>query len=85
MAITKPATSTHGSEQNPTIPYTIFGPLEKRLIMIVASLGGCFASLSANICYPILNTMAADFAVSATEINWVLTVYMAWKTHSTTT
>jgi hypothetical protein len=44
--------------------------------MIVASLGGCFASLSANICYPALNTMAVDFAVSATEINLALTVYM---------
>ena len=76
MATTEPATSTHGSEQTPTTPYTIFGPVEKRLIMIVASLGGCFASLSANICYPALNTMAVDFAVSATEINLALTVYM---------
>jgi hypothetical protein len=76
MATTEPATSTHGSEQTPPTPYTIFGPVEKRLIMIVASLGGCFASLSANICYPALNTMAVDFAVSATEINLALTVYM---------
>lgn len=49
---------------------TVFETIEKRLIMAMAAFGGCFASFSASICDPILNTSAKDFGVSAAKVNW---------------
>jgi len=56
-------------------PHSIFSMKQKRFIVAMAAWGGFFSAVSANIYFPALNTLSADFHVSATLINLTLTTY----------
>lgn len=51
-------------------------PWEKRLIVFTASSAALFSPLSANIYFPIFNTLAKDLHVTNTLINLTVTTYM---------
>ena len=57
------------------VPYSIFTMKQKRFIVAMAAWAGFFSSVSANIYFPALNTLSAEFNVSATLINLTLTTY----------
>lgn len=61
------------------LPYTLFGPRETIVIVIIASLAALFSPLSANIYYPALNILASDLNVSLSLINLTITSYLVWK------
>jgi hypothetical protein len=76
----------HGEETNDTTPllqtgptdepYSVFTPMQKRLIILTAALASSFSPLSANIYYPSLNSLAKDLHVSPSQINLTITSYM---------
>lgn len=51
-------------------------PWEKQLIVFTASSAALFSPLSANIYFPIFNTLAKDLNVTNTLINLTVTTYM---------
>lgn len=57
-------------------PFTVFTPAQRRFIVFMASCGGFFSAASANIYFPALNALSADFHESSTLINLTLTTYM---------
>jgi len=57
-------------------PYTLFGPREKIVIVIIASVAALFSPLSANIYYPALDILASDLNVSLSLINLTITSYL---------
>jgi len=57
-------------------PYSAFTPLQKKYIVFTAAGAGLFSSLSAQIYFPALNTLAKDLNVSASAINLTVTSYM---------
>lgn len=57
-------------------PYSSFSPLKKKYIVSTAAGAGLFSSLSAQIYFPALNTLASDLNVSASMINLTVTSYM---------
>lgn len=57
-------------------PFTVFTPGQRRFIVLMASCGGFFSAASANIYFPALNQLSADFNESKTLINLTLTTYM---------
>lgn len=60
----------------PPKPYSSFGPWQKRYIVFTASGAGLFSSLSAQIYFPALNTLAEDLNVTSSLINLTVTSYM---------
>lgn len=60
----------------PAKPYSSFSKWEKRFIVFMASGAGLFSSLSAQIYFPALNTLAEDLNVTSTLINLTVTSYM---------
>jgi Ca2+/Na+ antiporter len=56
--------------------HSVFGKHQKLFIVLMASLGGFFSPVSANIYFPSLNSLARDLNVSNTTINLTLTSYM---------
>ncbi|KAJ5521091.1 hypothetical protein N7463_001544 [Penicillium fimorum] len=57
-------------------PYSVFTPMQKRLIILTAALASSFSPLSASIYYPALNSIAKDLRVSPSQINLTITTYM---------
>lgn len=57
-------------------PFTVFTPGQRKFIVFMASCGGFFSAASANIYFPALNALSADFHESSTLINLTLTTYM---------
>ena len=57
-------------------PYSSFSNAKKRYIVATAAGAGLFSSLSAQIYFPALNTLANDLNVSASMINLTVTSYM---------
>lgn len=57
-------------------PYSSFSTLQKRYIVFTASGAGLFSSLSAQIYFPALNTLARDLNVTSSLINLTVTSYM---------
>lgn len=57
-------------------PYTSFSAAKKRYIVFTAAGAGLFSSLSAQIYFPSLNTLAEDLNVSASLVNLTVTSYM---------
>lgn len=57
-------------------PYSIFSPFLKRYIVFTASGATLFSSLSAQIYFPALNTLADEMGVSSSLINLTVTSYM---------
>ncbi|GAB7366778.1 hypothetical protein MBLNU230_g0731t1 [Neophaeotheca triangularis] len=70
--------SLHTAPTN-TPPWSIFKPNQKRFIVFMVALAGFFSPLSANIYFPALNTLAAEFNVSDSIINLTLTSYMIFQ------
>jgi hypothetical protein len=60
----------------PDKPYTIFTKKQKVAIIVAAAIASFFSPMSANIYVPALNSVAADFHVSNTQINLTLTTYL---------
>jgi hypothetical protein len=60
----------------PVPPYSSFSNGMKRYIVFTAAGAGFFSSLSAQIYFPALNTLAEDLNVSASLINLTVTSYM---------
>ena len=59
--------------------YTVFTKRQKQYIIFMASFGGFFSPLSANIYFPALNSLASDLKVSDELINLTLTSYMIFQ------
>lgn len=57
-------------------PYSSFSSAKKKYIVFTAAGAGLFSSLSAQIYFPALNTLASDLNVSASLINLTVTSYM---------
>jgi len=57
-------------------PFSIYGPREKKFIVLMASLAALLSPLSANIYYPALNILAAELSVSLALINLTITAYL---------
>lgn len=57
-------------------PYSSFSSFQKKYIVFTAAGAGLFSSLSAQIYFPALNTLAKDLNVSASLINLTVTSYM---------
>lgn len=62
-------------------PYSSFSTAKKRYIVATAAGAGLFSSLSAQIYFPALNTLASDLNVSASMINLTVTSYMVRTPH----
>jgi hypothetical protein len=62
-------------------PYSSFSTGKKRYIVSTAAGAGLFSSLSAQIYFPALNTLAEDLNVSASLINLTVTSYMVCRRH----
>ncbi|KAJ5823204.1 Major facilitator superfamily domain general substrate transporter [Penicillium robsamsonii] len=60
-------------------PYSSFSTAKKRYIVATAAGAGLFSSLSAQIYFPALNTLASDLNVSASLINLTVTSYMIFQ------
>ncbi|KAJ6006997.1 hypothetical protein N7522_005348 [Penicillium canescens] len=60
-------------------PYSSFSTGKKRYIVSTAAGAGLFSSLSAQIYFPALNTLAEDLNVSASLINLTVTSYMIFQ------
>ncbi|KAJ6189299.1 hypothetical protein N7519_004207 [Penicillium mononematosum] len=60
-------------------PYSTFSTAKKRYIVATAAGAGLFSSLSAQIYFPALNTLANDLNVSASMINLTVTSYMIFQ------
>ncbi|KAJ5318777.1 Major facilitator superfamily domain general substrate transporter [Penicillium brevicompactum] len=60
-------------------PYSSFSPAKKRYIVATAAGAGLFSSLSAQIYFPALNTLADDLNVSTSLINLTVTSYMIFQ------
>ena len=56
--------------------HSVFTKNQKRFIVVMASFGGFFSPVSANIYFPALNALAKDLNVTSTLINLTLTSYM---------
>lgn len=56
--------------------FSDWSPWEKQLIVFTASTAALFSPLSANIYFPIFNTLANDLHVTDTMINLTVTTYM---------
>ncbi|KAL8906712.1 MAG: hypothetical protein Q9207_001838 [Kuettlingeria erythrocarpa] len=59
--------------------YSVFTPVQKRLIVLMASTAALLSPLSSNIYLPALNTIAADFNVSNSQINLTVTSYLIFQ------
>lgn len=56
--------------------YSSFSSLQKKYIVFTASGAGLFSSLSAQIYFPALNTLAKELNVTSSMINLTVTSYM---------
>ena len=72
------AISDPPSEQPPDtgIPYSIFKPCEKKVIVFTAALTAVFSPMSTTIYLPALNQLAEDLHVSPSEINLTITTFL---------
>jgi hypothetical protein len=56
--------------------YSIFGPIEKKFIVFVATMGAFFSPFTTQIYFPALTSIAKDLHVSNSKINLTMTTYM---------
>lgn len=56
--------------------HSIWSPLQKKLIVLMASTAALFSPLSSHIYLPALNLLAADMHVSDSKINLTVTSYL---------
>ena len=57
-------------------PYSIFTPLEKKIIVLTASLSAVFSPMSTTIYLPALNALAMGLHVSSAKINLTVTTFL---------
>ncbi|KAK4499136.1 hypothetical protein PRZ48_009648 [Zasmidium cellare] len=70
--------SLHTATTN-TPPWSVFTVQQKRFIVLMVALASFFSPLSANIYFPALNTLSADFGTSESVMNLTLTTYMIFQ------
>lgn len=58
------------------VPYSSFGPWQKKLIVLMATIAAFFSPFTAQIYFPALNALAKDLHVSPSKINLTMTTYM---------
>jgi hypothetical protein len=56
--------------------YSIFGPWQKKLIVLAGTMGAFFSPFTTQIYFPALTTIAKDLHVSNSKINLTMTTYM---------
>ena len=56
--------------------HSIFGPWQKKFIVLAVTIAAFFSPLSANIYFPALNTIARDLHLSNAQINLTVTTYL---------
>ena len=61
-------------------PYSVFTPVEKRIIGAMVSYAAWFSTLTSFIYYPAIHHLAETFSVSVDQINLTVTSYMAVAT-----
>ncbi|KAG8531037.1 uncharacterized protein KY384_004394 [Bacidia gigantensis] len=61
-------------------PYSVFAPIEKRVIVAIVSYAAWFSTLTSFIYYPAIHQLAHAFSVSVEKINLTVTSYMAVAT-----
>ncbi|KZT55453.1 MFS general substrate transporter [Calocera cornea HHB12733] len=76
-----PAESTAALEAASTastieVPYSVYQPWEKWLIVVLTSLAAMFSPLSSNVYFPAIPVIATAFNTSIERINITVTVYM---------
>ncbi|RDW56446.1 MFS general substrate transporter-63 [Coleophoma crateriformis] len=71
--VTKETTSSSA------IPYSIFTPVQKALIVAVVSFAATFTGFASNIYFPVIPTIALDLGVSSELINLTVTSYMIFQ------
>ncbi|KAK4187745.1 major facilitator superfamily domain-containing protein [Podospora australis] len=59
--------------------YTIYTPLQKRLIVTAVAVCGFFNPLTAQVYLPALNVLASEFHVTPAKINLTVTTYMVFQ------
>ncbi|KAI9018103.1 major facilitator superfamily domain-containing protein [Phycomyces nitens] len=60
-------------------PYSVFSSGRILLIVVISSSAGMISPLSANIYFPALNAIQADFGTSAELVNLTVTLYMVFQ------
>ena len=59
--------------------YSVFGKRQKQYIVAMAAMAGLFSTLSTNIYFPALNSLATEFKVSDELISLTVTSYMIFQ------
>lgn len=57
-------------------PYSSFTSRQKAIIVLVATLGGCFSPFTTNIYFPAIDTISHALHVSISDVNLTITTYM---------
>ena len=74
------ATQHEAPQQNPQEgPYTVFSKRKKRYVVLAASIGAVFSTLSAQTYLPALKVLSDDFHVSISKINLTVTTYLIFQ------
>nr|POE87618.1 quinidine resistance protein 1 [Quercus suber] len=60
-------------------PYSIFSKRKKQAVVLAASVGAVFSTLTAQTYLPALRVLADDFDVSITKINLTVTTYLVFQ------
>ncbi|CAK7210818.1 hypothetical protein SCUCBS95973_000918 [Sporothrix curviconia] len=72
------ADATGSAEEVPP-RYSVYSLWEKRWIVLAVSAAAFFSPVTAQIYLPALNVIAADFGISATQVNLTMTTYMIFQ------
>ena len=62
-----------------TSPYSVFSKRKKRSVVLAASIGAVFSTLTAQTYLPALKVLADDFNVSVSKINLTVTTYLVFQ------
>ena len=65
------------------VPYSVFTPVQKKVMVFTASLGAVFSPMSTTIYLPALNTLASDLHVSSAKINLTVTTFLVGRSRFT--
>nr|POE72911.1 itaconate transport protein [Quercus suber] len=67
------------SDAAPQPPYSVFSRRKKQMVILAASIGAVFSTLTAQTYLPALKVLADDFNVSVTKINLTVTTYLVFQ------
>ncbi|PGH21298.1 hypothetical protein AJ80_03348 [Polytolypa hystricis UAMH7299] len=74
-----PCQETEKCEAIPEIPYTIFQPRERKLIVLLVGFAAITSPLTATVYFPLLPMLRSQFNVSSQDINLTLTIYVIFQ------